>query len=68
MSVISIRVSEKEKALLARRAKREGISSGALVRKLLNAAPLTTAGELHAEMERLMMGEKHSDLRISRKP
>ena len=68
MSVISIRISEKEKAVLARRAKEAGISSSALVRQLLNAAPLTTAGELLAEMERLMKGNKRTELRVSRKP
>ena len=67
MSVISIRISEKEKAILARRAKEAGISSGALVRQLLNTAPLATAGELLAEMERLMNGNKRSELRIVRK-
>ena len=68
MSVISIRVSEKEKATLARRAKEAGISSSALVRELLHAAPLSTAGELLAEMERLMKGDKRTELRILRKP
>lgn len=68
MSVISIRVSEKEKALLARRAKEAGISSGALLRQLLNAAPLSTAAELLAEMEPLMKDEKRSGLRIRRQP
>lgn len=68
MSVISIRISENEKAILARRAKEAGISSGALVRQLLNAAPLATAGELLAEMERLMKAGKRPELRISRQP
>ena len=67
MSVISIRVSEQEKALLARRAKEAGISAGALLRQLLNAAPLSTAGELLAEMEQLMKDEKRADLQIRRK-
>ncbi len=54
--------------MLARRAKEAGMSSGAMVRQLINAAPLTTAGELLAEMEQLMKSEKRLDLRVRRKP
>ena len=68
MSVISIRLSAEEKAMLARKAKEAGISSSAMARQLLNAAPLTTAGELLAEMERLMKSNKRSQLRVSRQP
>ena len=66
MKVLSIRVSEQEKAMLVRRAKAAGVSSGALVRQLINAAPLTTAAELLAEMEELMQNPHSSALRIRR--
>ena len=52
--------------MLVRRAKAAGVSSGALVRQLINAAPLTTAAELLAEMEELMQNPQSSALRIRR--
>ena len=57
MTVLTVRVSEAEKARLARRAKSEGLSAGALVRQLISEKPWTTAADLLAEMESLM-GEK----------
>ena len=68
MKVLSIRVSEQEKAMLHQRAKAAGVSSGALVRQLINAAPLTTAAGLLAEMEGLMRDPRASELRIRRQP
>ena len=52
MPVLTVRISEKEKAALAARSKKAGVSAGALVRRLLNQTPLTTAGELLDEMNR----------------
>ncbi len=64
MSVLTIRISEEEKAHLARRAKESGVSAGALVRRLLNESPLTSAEDLLKEMER-RMGDR--SLRVRRK-
>ena len=68
MKVLSIRVSEKERSLLVQRAKAAGVSSGALVRQLINATPFTTADELLAEMEHLMGDPRQAELRIRRNP
>ncbi|MEI6656414.1 MAG: hypothetical protein WCP45_16750 [Verrucomicrobiota bacterium] len=68
MKVLSIRVSEKERSLLVQRAKAAGVSSGALVRQLINSTPFTTADELLAEMEHLMNDPGQSELRIRRNP
>ena len=64
MSVLTIRISDEEKARLAERAKRAGMTTGALVRELISEPPFITAEELLAEMESLQ-GEKR--LKISRK-
>jgi len=64
MSVLTIRISEKEKAELLRRAKESGLSAGALVRRMINEAPLTSADDLLKEVER-RMGDK--SLRVRRK-
>jgi hypothetical protein len=57
MAVITVRISDKEKARLTAQAKRAGISSVALVRHLISEKSLATAADLLAEMESLM-GEK----------
>lgn len=57
MSVLTIRISEKEKADLARRAKECGLSIGALVRQMISEAPFRTAAELLEELEQ-RMGDK----------
>ena len=64
MSVLTIRISEKEKAELARRAKQSGLSTGALVRQMINEAPFTTADDLLKELEQ-RMGDP--SLRVRRK-
>lgn len=64
MSVLTIRLSEEEKAQLAKRAKKAGLSTGALVRDLIRAEPIMTAADLLREMEPLM-GQKN--LRIRRR-
>ena len=64
MPVLTVRVSEEEKALLERRAKRAGVSAGALVRQMLREAPLTTAEDLLKEATR-RLGDK--TLRIRRR-
>jgi hypothetical protein len=62
VAVVTVRMSEEEKACLARRAKAAGITSGALVRQLVNEKPIATAADLLAEMEALM-GEKRLTIR-----
>ena len=54
MPVLTVRISETEQAQLARRAKQSGISAGALVRRLLNETPFTTADELLKSLEQRM--------------
>jgi hypothetical protein len=64
MPVLTVRVSEEEKKLLARRASKAGLSSGALVRQMLREAPLASASELLDEMNRRLGDAK---LRIRRR-
>jgi hypothetical protein len=64
MSVLTIRISEKEKAALAKRAKAEGLTTGALVRRMISEQPFATAADLLKEVER-RMGDK--SLRIRRR-
>ncbi len=65
MSVLTVRISEKEKAALASRAKSEGTTSGALVRRMIQEKPFTTSSELLAEIHTLMGDHR---LAIKRKP
>jgi len=64
MPVLTVRISDKEKKLLARRAGKAGVSSGALVRQMLREAPLVSAAELLDEMNRRLGDAK---LRIRRR-
>jgi hypothetical protein len=64
MPVLTVRISEEEKALLAKRSKQEGVSAGALVRQMINEKPFVTAGDLLEEVNR-RMGDKR--LRVRRK-
>jgi predicted DNA binding CopG/RHH family protein len=64
MSVLTIRISEKEKAALAKRAKAEGLTPSALVRRMISEQPFVTADDLLKELER-RMGDK--SLRVRRK-
>ena len=64
MPVLTVRISEEEKAMLTERSKQEGISAGALVRRMLNEAPLATAGEVYDDMMR-RLGDKR--LRVHRR-
>jgi hypothetical protein len=64
MAVLTVRISDEEKKLLARRAGKAGLSSGALVRQMLREAPLTSAAELLDEMNRRLGDTK---LRIKRR-
>ncbi|MFZ4765437.1 MAG: plasmid mobilization protein [Roseimicrobium sp.] len=57
MSVLTVRISEKEKAALAVRAKAEGTTTGALVRRMIQEKPFTTSADLLAEIQTLM-GDK----------
>ena len=53
MSILSVRLSEEEKAALQRRAKEEGCSAGALVRKWILEKPFRTSSDLLKEAESL---------------
>ena len=64
MPVLTVRISEEEKALLAKRSKQEGITAGALIRQMLNDAPFVTAQDVLADMER-RLGDKK--LRVRRR-
>jgi hypothetical protein len=64
MPVLTVRISAEEKKLLARRAGKAGLSSGALVRQMLREAPLGSAAELLDEMNRRLGDTK---LRIKRR-
>jgi len=57
MSVLTIRLSEKEKRRLQRRAKAEKTTAGALVRQFINEKPFVSSADLLAEMDALM-GDK----------
>ena len=57
MAVLTVRLSEKEKARIVSRARQAGLTTGALVRELISEPPFVTAADLHAELESLM-GEK----------
>lgn len=57
MSVLTIRISDEEKALLAKRAKQAGVSTGALVRDLIKAEPIVTSADLLKEMESLVRAQ-----------
>ena len=65
MPVLTVRVSEKEKASLERRARRAGVSAGALVRQMLHETPFTTAEELLKEATR-RLGDKTLHIRRRR--
>lgn len=52
MPVLTVRISDQEKKELARRAGKAGLSSGALVRQLLQETPLVSAADLLEEMNR----------------
>lgn len=46
MPVLSVRISEKEKRLLAQKAKEAGVSAGVMVREFINERPFTTGADL----------------------
>jgi hypothetical protein len=62
MSILTVRISEEEKALLAKRAKAEGTTTGALVRRLIQEKTFVTSADLLAEMQSLM-GDKRLAIR-----
>ena len=62
MSVLTVRISEKEKAELTRRAKSAGTTTGGLVRRLIREKPFVVAADLLAEMDALM-GDKRLAVR-----
>ncbi len=54
MPVLTVRISEAEKADLTKRARKSGMTAGALVRQLMKAQPIQTAEDLLIEMESRM--------------
>lgn len=64
MPVLSVRISEKEKRLLAQKAKQAGVSAGVLVREFINEKPFTTGADLLEAMT-AQLGNKR--LRIRRR-
>ena len=65
MSVLTVRISDEEKAALARRAKAEGTTAGALVRRMIAEKQFTTSADLLAEIQ-THMGDKR--LAIKKRP
>lgn len=65
MPILTVRISEAEQACLTKRAKKSGVSAGALVRRLLNETPFTTAEELLKGLEE-HMGDKTLRIRRSK--
>ena len=63
MSILTVRISDKEKSLLARRAKAAGISAGGFVRGLIREKTFATSADLLSEMDSLM-----GDQRLRVKP
>jgi hypothetical protein len=63
MSVLTVRITEKEKARLARRAKSEGTTTDGLVRRMIREQPFLTAADLVEEMDALL-----GDKRLAIKP
>lgn len=57
MGVLTVRISDEEKAALSRRAKAEGTTESALVRRMIQEKPFATSADLLAEIETLM-GDK----------
>lgn len=57
MGVLTICISDTEKAALARRARSEGTTPSGPVRRLIREKPLVPASDLLAEMDSLM-GDK----------
>ena len=65
MPVLTVRISDAEKASLTRRAKKSGMSAAALVRQFLNEQPIETAEDLLRQMEK-HMGNKSLRSRTAR--
>ncbi len=64
MPVLSVRISEKEKSKLIRRAKNDGLKPGEFVRRFINEETFVTGEDLLKEIDR-RMGD--SRLRIKRR-
>lgn len=66
MSVLTVRLSDKEKALLVKRAQSEGTTTGALVRRLIQEKSFVTAADLLEEMQS-SLGDKRLTIRKTRR-
>lgn len=64
MSILTVRISDDEKARLTKRARAAGVTTGALVRQLISETPIATAADLLREMESLPGGK---NLRVKRR-
>jgi len=65
MPILTVRISEAEKADLTKRARKSGMTAGALVRQLMKTQPLHTAEDLLLELES-RMGDQSLRSRKSR--
>jgi hypothetical protein len=54
MGILTVRLTDEEERLLARRARRAGMKKGSFVRKLIREQPLETAGDVLADVGRRM--------------
>lgn len=66
MSVLTVRLSDKEKALLVKRAQSEGTTTGALVRRLIQEKSFVTASDLLEEMQSYL-GDKRLAVRKTKR-
>lgn len=66
MSVLTVRISDEEKALLVKRAQSEGTTTGALVRRLIQEKSFVTAADLLEEMQSYL-GDKRLTIRKTRR-
>ncbi len=52
MPVLTVRITDKEKAILSRRARREGMKPSQLVRQMIAEEPFVTAADVLADFEK----------------
>lgn len=64
MPVLTIRLTEEEKQILAQRSRKAGVKKATLVRQLIREQPYVTAADVLADMENFHGDER---LRIRRK-
>lgn len=52
MPILTVRISDEEKEILAQRAEKAGVKAGTLVRQMIRETPLETADDLLQVMEK----------------